>query len=147
MFASIINRITRNNTKQNSHYLPYRVMFRSPFFELEVDSGNGWQTVHSQEEEKLTDGTLVYQVLRFKSFSAAETYATQTLGLSALKPNSLFGLYRSPTASMEKNTTMIVQPAHGVKNGMIVPREEHDQYDHSEKVIPIRVFQEQKAAA
>jgi hypothetical protein len=134
-----------NKEKASSNYLPFRVMFRSPFFELEVDSGNGWQTVHSQEPETLSDGTIVYQVLRFRSFNMAESYAKDTLGLSLLKPNSLFGMYRSPTASFEKNTTMIVQPKHGVVNGEIVAREQVDKLEKAERVIPVRVFGGQPA--
>lgn len=148
MLANLINRISGNKEKASSNYLPFRVMFRSPFFELEIDSGNGWQTAHSQDAEKLEDGTLVYQVLRFRSFSEAETYAKDTLGLSVLKPKSLFGFYIAPTASYEKDTTMIAQPEHGVvEGGKVVRADQQEDMKRAQKVSPIKVFTQNTVAA
>lgn len=112
MFAAIKNRLNKNNAtkaeaKAYQCHLKFRVVFVSPFFELEVDAGNGWQTVHSQEGEKVgNDSSVIYPLLRFKSFDDAVTYATDTLGLTQMKPRSCFGLYMAPPASFGRE----VQP-------------------------------------
>lgn len=110
--------------------LKFRIVFVSPFFELEVDAGNGWHTVHSQEGVEVgNDKTIMYQILRFKSFDDAFLYATDSLGFSVhyMKPKSLFGLYMLPPASYEKET---------------LPRLMHPQYIVDGKSIPPSQVQE-----
>jgi hypothetical protein len=136
--AAILNIFARK-IQAKSNYLTYRVMFQSPFFEVEVDSGGGWQTVHSQQPEILQDGTAVYQLLRFTSFDDATKYAEETLHLRQLKPRSFFGMYLAPTASYEQRVSMLVQPRRGVLNGVQVSEKEHGALAAADKVMPFRV--------
>lgn len=148
MIANFVAKLFANKAELKSKYITYRVMYQSPFFELEVDSGNGWQTVHSQEPEVLLDGTQIFQVLRFTSFDHATEYAEKILHLKKLKAKSLFGMYIAPTASYERRTTMIVQQRSDVvyKNpkGEIVPTDAKES-----KIIPFKIHKprDEKAVA
>lgn len=104
------------------NHLPFRVMFQSPFFELEVDAGNGWRTVHAQEANKLEDGTLVYPLLRFASFDDAVDYATKTLKLTNMKERSCMGLYLAPPASYQQDAKpRIIQQQNIVEGRITAP--------------------------
>ena len=104
------------------NHLPFRVMFQSPFFELEVDAGNGWCTVHSQTPNKLEDGTLVYPLLRFSSFDDATDYATKTLKLTNMKERSCMGLYLAPPASYSQDAKpRIIQQSNVVEGRITAP--------------------------
>lgn len=142
MIPTAIRNLFSRKVQVKSSYLTYRVMFQSPFFEVEVDSGGGWQTVHSQEPEVLLDGTQIYQLLRFTSFNDATKYAEEVLHLRQLKARSFFGIYMAPTASYETRANMLIQPKRGVLNGLQVPDTEHAQMKGADKVIPFRVYKD-----
>ncbi len=80
--------ITWTRTGADSDSITFRIIFVSPFFELEVrNGGQKWQSVRSQKLV-ITDGgenTLqqaYYPMMHFPSHKAAELYATETLGLT-----------------------------------------------------------------
>ncbi|MET0980250.1 MAG: hypothetical protein ABWX90_03280 [Candidatus Saccharimonadales bacterium] len=120
LLASIIGTHKNKNAASTPHHIPFRVMFVSPFFELEVDAGNGWNTVHSQDANKLEDGSLVYPLLRFSSFSDATDYAIKTLGLTKMRERSAFGLYMAPPASYEKESKPRVIQQQNIVEGRTV---------------------------
>lgn len=126
MIANLIARIFPTKAAApvayKPNHLPFRVVFVSPFFELEVDAGNGWHTVHSQEANKLEDGTLVYPLLRFGSFDAAITYATKNLGLTYMRERSALGLYMAPPASYEKEAKPRIIKQENVVEGALTNR-------------------------
>lgn len=101
--------------------LKFRIVFVSPFFELEVDAGNGWHTVHSQVGQVLQDSITIYPILRFTSFADGIEYATG-LGLTNMNSKSMFGMYRQPPASYEKEAApRIMQPQYIVDGKSVKP--------------------------
>lgn len=65
----------------------FRIIFVSPFFELEVKNGmQKWQSVRSQQlvvnpATENTQQSAYYPMLHFPSYNKAEAYATEKLGL------------------------------------------------------------------
>lgn len=122
IFKSLQDRIF-NRSKHYEPNMVFRIMFVSPFFELEIDTGDGWSTVHSQTPEHADeDGTQIFPVLRFPSFPAALEYATQTLGITRMKPY-VMGVYCKPTASYEKGAEPIVMKPQHIVGDQVVPKE------------------------
>lgn len=125
MISNIIARVFPTKTVAATYkpnHIPFRVVFVSPFFELEVDPGNGWKTVHSQAGSKLEDGTMVYPLLRFASFDDATAYATKNLGLTLMRERSCFGLYMSPPASYEKESKPRIIKQENVVEGALTQK-------------------------
>jgi hypothetical protein len=126
MIASIITKIFPNKATAPAAYkpnhIPFRVVFVSPFFELEVDPGNGWHTVHSQDASKLEDGSLVYPLLRFASFDDATDYATKNLRLTLMRERSMFGLFLAPPASYEKEAKPRIIKQENVVEGALTQK-------------------------
>ena len=111
-------------TRQYKCGIKFRVVFVSPFFELEVDAGNGWNTVHSQEGQSIGEenGALIYPILRFKSFEDGVKYATGNLGLENMSTKTL-GFITSPPASYEKDSQpRIMHPQYIVDGKPIQPQ-------------------------
>jgi hypothetical protein len=136
--------------KDNARYqcnLKFRVVFVSPFFELEVDAGNGWHTVHSQDGEPISDDdhTLMYPILRFKSFQEAVDYATETLGLVHMKPKML-GLYTAPPASYEKDVQPRLIHPHYFVEGKAVKQPPAQERPHKVPAFKVYDGDKQKAA-
>lgn len=87
----LLNWKTKPAISSDSRSISFRIMFVSPFFELEVSNGyHEWQPVRSQQQVRVPTGedpavstemSIVYPLLRFTSFAAAEAYARDHLGL------------------------------------------------------------------
>lgn len=146
MFATIKNLIARAKVAPTYNCdLKFRIVFVSPFFELEVDAGNGWHTVHSQEGQLLQDNITIYPILRFTSFDDAVKYATESLGLTNMNSKSVFGLYRSPPASYEKDAQpRIMQPQY-IVDGKAVKQTQVQEPAH--QVAAFTVFNNDQAQA
>lgn len=90
------------STSANQSGISYRIVFVSPFFELEVRNGHqNWQPVRSQEPLRLGESWMHGQratkhpLLHFVSHSDAANYARDTLGLAETRHSfwsSLFNL-------------------------------------------------------
>lgn len=118
--------------------IPFRVVFVSPFFELEVDPGNGWHIVHSQIPQVISDGAAtVFPVLRFNSFGDAFDYATKKLGMTNMRERSYFGLYKSPPASYEKDAKPRIVETQYVSEGRTLTAQ---QVPNAHKVEPFTVY-------
>lgn len=87
--------------------IKFRVMFVSPYFELEVKCNNqNWQLVHSQEgiPSETVSSITTYPIIRFTSFQSALNYAKETLGLTNYYKGSFLGLFDAPQASLVRQS-------------------------------------------
>ncbi len=87
--------------------ITFRIIFVSPFFELEVRNGfQKWQSVRSQqlivnEATENTQQSAYYPMLHFPSYNKAESYAVETLGLHQ-RTTWWTRLWAAPPASSER---------------------------------------------
>ncbi len=90
----------------------YRIVFVSPFFELEVACCSGkWQTVHAQTGASYNGDphTILYPMLRFKSYDDARDYAQDNLRLTSLHRPWYSRFWASPPASFMSDRISKVQ--------------------------------------
>jgi len=89
--------------------ITFRILFVSPFFELEVRNGmQKWQSVRSQvlivnPATENTQQSAYYPMLHFRSYTKAEEYAIETLGLHQ-RTTWWSLLWAAPPASFEHTT-------------------------------------------
>lgn len=112
---------TKSSSKKYECNIKFRIVFISPFFELEVKNGRGWNTVHSQEGAPISedDPTMQYPILRFTSYKDAVKYATEHMGLTQMAGKA-FGVYETPPASYENDTKPRIIDAHVMVDGKSV---------------------------
>ncbi len=100
--------------------IPFRIVFVSPFFELEVKSCNGnWQTVHSQVgvPHGTNPGYTLYPMLRFTGYDQALQYAKATLGLTTPSAGffNFWPFYTPPASYMKgRDEPVVAIPAHAI---------------------------------
>lgn len=118
-------------TPADNRSISYRIMFVSPFFELEVSNGyHEWQPVRAQQQVRVpsrsevnevsTEMSIVYPLLRFTSFATAEAYARDHLGLTK-GPSWWSRYFGSAPASKETS---------GAQVSVVWPNSEEPIYSH-----------------
>lgn len=110
---NIFNWLTRKDPEVRAKSgIRYRIVFLSPFFELEVSSGSGdWQTVHAQEGvmHDSDPHTMLYPMLRFPSYDEAAVYAKELLKLSSVYNPWFLHYYSAPPASFMSHRPRLSQ--------------------------------------
>lgn len=93
----------------NQNNINFRIVFVTPFFELEVrNGGQHWQVARSQVAQQSlpapddeSKGRPKYQRLQFTSYPDAEAYARTVLGLRHEHRSILGWLFASPAMSQD----------------------------------------------
>lgn len=141
------NKVFGIRTKNYVSSIKFRIVFVSPFFELEVDAGGGWHTVHSQDGVEVgNEQILMYPILRFKSFEDGLNYATNVLGLTEMKSKT-FGIYMQPPASYEGDATPRLLYPQYVVDGKPVSRKEVAVDQPNDKLLAFTVYEGGKKPA